>query len=87
MQELQSKVTVETKRADKSDFEMKRVQDKMSGIQNEKDRLAQEVQSLKESQEELEFSRYQGAGSDANPGISGYIVDYNLPLWLWVQPL
>ena len=38
VQELQTKITTETKRADKSDFEIKRLQDKMSSTQKEKDR-------------------------------------------------
>lgn len=65
---MQSKLTTETKRADKSDFEMKRVQDKMSGTQKEKDRLTQELQTLKESHEELQFSSLQGLSSDINTG-------------------
>lgn len=35
--ELQSKVTEETKRADKSEFEVKRVQEKVATLQREKE--------------------------------------------------
>lgn len=70
---MQSKLTTETKRADKSDFEMKRVQEKMVGAQKEKDRLTQELQTLKESNEELQFSSLQGFSSDANQGAIGSV--------------
>lgn len=65
---MQSKVTNETKRADKSDFESKRVQEKLTGLQKENDRLAQQVQSYKDKHEEMEFSKLTQMSSDANTG-------------------
>ncbi|KAF6035710.1 hook1 [Bugula neritina] len=68
VQELQSKVTVETKRGDKSDFEIKRLQEKLSAVQTEKDRLAQDLQNMKENHEEMELVRLQGMSLDGNAG-------------------
>ncbi|KAI0231339.1 Hook-like protein 3 [Lamellibrachia satsuma] len=53
IQELQMKTADETKRADKAEFEMKRHQEKMLGLQKEKERLMMERDSLKETNEEL----------------------------------
>ncbi|XP_067947816.1 protein Hook homolog 3-like isoform X2 [Watersipora subatra] len=64
VQELQSKLNTETKRGDKSDFEMKRLQDKMAGTQKENARLAQEIQSMKENNEELEYAKLQGLSTE-----------------------
>ena len=36
-QELQTKISAETKRADKAEFEFKRTQEKMSSVQREKE--------------------------------------------------
>nr|ARR97151.1 protein Hook-like protein 3-like [Haliotis discus discus] len=51
--ELQSKLADEIKRADKAEFEFKRVQEKMVTLQSERDRIATERDSLKEMNEEL----------------------------------
>lgn len=61
-------MTVETKRGDKSDFEIKRLQEKLSAVQTEKDRLAQDLQNMKENHEEMELVRLQGMSLDGNAG-------------------
>ncbi|XP_060072280.1 protein Hook homolog 3-like isoform X1 [Ylistrum balloti] len=57
--ELQNKLTEETKRADKADFEAKRAQDKMSTLQREKERMAEERDSLRELNEEMKLTQLQ----------------------------
>ncbi|KAK2189347.1 hypothetical protein NP493_109g07060 [Ridgeia piscesae] len=53
VQEGQMKMADETKRGDKAEFELKRQQEKMVGLQKEKERLMVERDSLKETNEEL----------------------------------
>ncbi|XP_052255870.1 protein Hook homolog 3-like isoform X2 [Dreissena polymorpha] len=64
--ELQNKVTEETKRADKSEFEVKRVQEKLSTLQREKERIMTERDTLREVNEELKCSQlhHVGAGDE-----------------------
>ena len=47
------KSTEEIRRADKAEFESKRIQEKMTALQREKERLILERDSLKETNEEL----------------------------------
>lgn len=61
-------MTSETKRADKSDFETKRSQEKVVSLQKEKDRLALDLQALRESNEELQYSKLTDAASEASIG-------------------
>ncbi|ESO94445.1 hypothetical protein LOTGIDRAFT_118217, partial [Lottia gigantea] len=51
--ELQTKLSDETKRADKIDFELKKSQEKMTILQREKERIIAERDSLTEMNEEL----------------------------------
>lgn len=51
--ELQNRLSDESKKADKLDFEYKRLKEKVDGLQKEKDRLRTERDSLKETIEEL----------------------------------
>ncbi|XP_074642700.1 protein Hook homolog 3-like isoform X2 [Tubulanus polymorphus] len=60
VQELQGKSSEETKRADKLDFENKRLQEKISSLLKEKERLMIERDSLKETNEELTCSQLSG---------------------------
>ncbi|KAK7503948.1 hypothetical protein BaRGS_00004680 [Batillaria attramentaria] len=62
--ELQNRLTDETKRADKWEFEHNRIQEKFSMLQREKERVAAERDSLKELNDELKCTQL------ANPGIS-----------------
>lgn len=57
--EVQNKLTEETKRADKFEFESKRSTDKISALQREKERLVTERDSLKEVNEELKCTQLQ----------------------------
>lgn len=51
--ELQNKLSEESKKADKMEFEYKRVKEKVDSLQKEKDRMRTERDSLKETIEEL----------------------------------
>ncbi|XP_053321730.1 protein Hook homolog 3 isoform X1 [Spea bombifrons] len=51
--ELQNRLSEESKKADKLDFEYKRLKEKIDSLQKEKDRLRTERDSLKETIEEL----------------------------------
>ncbi|KAM4054066.1 protein Hook homolog 3 isoform 1-T1 [Anomaloglossus baeobatrachus] len=51
--ELQNRLSEESKKADKLDFEYKRLKEKIDSLQKEKDRLRSERDSLKETIEEL----------------------------------
>ncbi|KAL8622498.1 hypothetical protein ACOMHN_034161 [Nucella lapillus] len=55
--ELQNKLTDETKRADKWEFELTRVQEKLAVQQREKERVMAERDSLKEMNEELKCTQ------------------------------
>eukprot|EP00105_Crassostrea_gigas_P024105 XP_011444240.1 PREDICTED: protein Hook homolog 3 isoform X1 [Crassostrea gigas] len=56
--ELQNKMSDETKRADKADFECKRAQEKLAALQREKERIVTERDSLKEMNEEMKCSQF-----------------------------
>uniref|UniRef100_A0A8I5ZUA0 Hook microtubule-tethering protein 3 n=1 Tax=Rattus norvegicus TaxID=10116 RepID=A0A8I5ZUA0_RAT len=70
--ELQNRLSDESKKADKLDFEYKRLKEKVDGLQKEKDRLRTERDSLKETIEELrcvqaqEGHRWSGSRSLAS---------------------
>ncbi|KAJ8306098.1 hypothetical protein KUTeg_016643 [Tegillarca granosa] len=57
--ELQNKISEETKRADKADFECKRSQEKMTTIQREKERICLERDTLREMNEELKCTQLE----------------------------
>lgn len=58
--ELLQRLNEETKKADKSDFECRKLQEKLNAIQREKERLVVERDSLKETNEELKCSQLAG---------------------------
>ncbi|KAK7120005.1 hypothetical protein R3I94_002527 [Phoxinus phoxinus] len=57
--ELQNKLSEESKKADKMEFEYKRVKEKVDSLQKEKDRVRTERDSLKETIEELKCVKAQ----------------------------
>ncbi|XP_059405295.1 protein Hook homolog 3 isoform X4 [Carassius carassius] len=57
--ELQNKLSEESKKADKMEFEYKRVKEKVDSLQKEKDRLRTERDSLKETNDELRCVKAQ----------------------------
>ncbi|KAL3869534.1 hypothetical protein ACJMK2_042202 [Sinanodonta woodiana] len=63
--EVQNKLTEETKRADKADFEAKRATEKMATLQREKERVAAERDSLKEVNEELKCTQLMTVESNS----------------------
>ncbi|KAK3753183.1 hypothetical protein RRG08_024457 [Elysia crispata] len=60
--ELQNKTAEETKRADKAEFEFKRMQEKTATLQREKERVLMECDSLREMNEEMKCSQFQNTG-------------------------
>jgi len=60
--ELQNKMAEETKRADKAEFEFKRVQEKLSTVTREKERVQTERDSLREMNEELKCTQAPSGG-------------------------
>ncbi|XP_067122723.1 protein Hook homolog 3 isoform X2 [Centruroides vittatus] len=59
LQELHSKFSEESRKADKADFENKRLSEKLVSIQQEKDRLIAERDSLKETIEDLRCTQFK----------------------------
>ncbi|CAH1243525.1 protein Hook homolog isoform X1 [Branchiostoma lanceolatum] len=59
VQELHGKVSEETKRADKAEFELKRSTEKLDTVQKEKQRIVNERDTLKETNEELHCMQLQ----------------------------
>lgn len=59
VQELQIKSSEETRRADKAEFEAKRMNEKLTSAQQEKTRLIAERDQLKETNEELRCTQIQ----------------------------
>lgn len=66
--ELQNRLSEESKKADKLDFEYKRLKEKVDSLQKEKDRLRSERDSLKETIEELRCVQAQ-EGQLTNAGL------------------
>ncbi|XP_064605295.1 LOW QUALITY PROTEIN: protein Hook homolog 3-like [Liolophura sinensis] len=64
MHELQTKLSEETKRADKGEFENKRWQEKMATLQKEKERIMAERDSLREMNEELKCTQFAHGGTE-----------------------
>jgi DNA helicase IV len=58
--ELHQRLSEETKRADKNYFDCKNMQEKLSVLQREKERLIIQQDSLKETNEELRCSQFVG---------------------------
>ncbi|XP_063219219.1 protein Hook homolog isoform X2 [Bacillus rossius redtenbacheri] len=66
--ELHQKLSDETKRADKFEFECKKLTERLSSVQRENERLIVERDMLRESNEELKCSQLQMRGSSVtNP--------------------
>ncbi|GLG93634.1 Uncharacterized protein GBIM_00989 [Gryllus bimaculatus] len=69
--ELDHRLNEETKRADKEEFECKKLQERLNAIQREKERLIVERDSLKETNEEMKCSQQQmqirGVGPSGAP--------------------
>ncbi|XP_066996837.1 protein Hook homolog 3 [Anabrus simplex] len=61
--ELDHRLNEETKRADKMEFDCKKLQERLNAIQREKERLIVERDSLKETNEEMKCSQLQLRGS------------------------
>ncbi|XP_041753128.2 protein Hook homolog 3-like isoform X2 [Coregonus clupeaformis] len=57
--ELQNRLSEESKKTDKMEFEYKRLKEKVDSLQKEKDRMRSERDSLKETIEELRFVEAQ----------------------------
>uniref|UniRef100_A0A673YZC5 Hook microtubule tethering protein 3 n=1 Tax=Salmo trutta TaxID=8032 RepID=A0A673YZC5_SALTR len=57
--ELQNKLSEESKKTDKMEFEYKRLKEKVDSLQKEKDRMRSERDSLKETIEDLRFVEAQ----------------------------
>lgn len=77
--DLQEKLDEETKRADKLQYEVKSVQDKLTAVNREKERLIMERDSLREANEELKCLQLQTSGSeisalDENSGAEDLVV-------------
>uniref|UniRef100_A0A8C6LT08 Protein Hook homolog 3 n=1 Tax=Nothobranchius furzeri TaxID=105023 RepID=A0A8C6LT08_NOTFU len=58
--ELQNRLSEESKKADKMEFEYKRLKEKVDSLQKEKDRMRSERDSLKETIDELHCVQAQG---------------------------
>uniref|UniRef100_A0A8C7G499 Hook microtubule tethering protein 3 n=1 Tax=Oncorhynchus kisutch TaxID=8019 RepID=A0A8C7G499_ONCKI len=66
--ELQNKLSEESKKTDKMEFEYKRLKEKVDSLQKEKDRMRSERDSLKETIEELRFVEGSDNVLDSNVG-------------------
>ncbi|KAG1697893.1 Protein Hook [Nymphon striatum] len=66
VQELHLKVSDETRKSDKAEFELKRVLEKISTLQQEKERLIIERDLLKENAEELNLALLQNGTARAD---------------------
>ena len=75
--DLQEKIDAETKRADKSEFESKRILEKLEAISVERDRLQSERDDLKErfnevnDQLKIALDSAGGRGSQLHPRLEG----------------
>lgn len=58
--ELDSKLLEEGRRADKSEFELQQNLEKLAMLYKQQERLSYEVESLKEKNEEVQFSQLKG---------------------------
>ncbi|PNF37389.1 Hook-like protein 3 [Cryptotermes secundus] len=76
--ELHQRLSEETKRADKNDFECKNMQEKLSAIQREKERLIIERDSLKETNEELKCSQFAGGSCMSGTTLLAETVSENM---------
>ncbi|XP_052774694.1 protein Hook homolog 3-like isoform X3 [Mya arenaria] len=77
--ELQTRITEETKRADKQEFEVKRVQEKVNTLQREKERILTERDSLREVNEELSCTQQQHPGAGDELSASSQMEMLSLP--------
>ncbi|XP_062411213.1 protein Hook homolog 3 isoform X1 [Sardina pilchardus] len=69
--ELQNRLSEESKKADKMEFEYKRLKEKVDSLQKEKDRMRTERDSLKETIEELRCVQAQEGQLTAGMGLLG----------------
>ncbi|XP_048114713.1 protein Hook homolog 3 isoform X2 [Alosa alosa] len=69
--ELQNRLSEESKKADKMEFEYKRLKEKVDSLQKEKDRMRTERDSLKETIEELRCVQAQEGQLTAGMGLMG----------------
>ncbi|XP_069694315.1 protein Hook homolog 3-like [Periplaneta americana] len=76
--ELHQRLNEETKRADKSDFECKKMQEKLNALQREKERLIIERDSLKETNEELKCSQLAGGNCTSGTTLLAETVSENM---------
>ncbi|GFN95084.1 protein hook homolog [Plakobranchus ocellatus] len=67
--ELQNKAAEETKRADKAEFEYKRMQEKVTTLQREKERVLKERDSLRDMNDEMKCSQFQNKGFGAEADV------------------
>uniref|UniRef100_A0A672JKM4 Protein Hook homolog 3 n=1 Tax=Salarias fasciatus TaxID=181472 RepID=A0A672JKM4_SALFA len=68
--ELQNRLSEESKKADKMEFEYKRVKEKVDSLQKEKDRMRTERDSLKETIEELHCVQAQEGQLTSSTGLN-----------------
>ncbi|CAG5118547.1 unnamed protein product, partial [Candidula unifasciata] len=80
--ELQSKMAEETKRADKAEFEFKRMQEKLATLHREKERIQTERDSLREMNDELKCTQLQTSGL----GLPGDLESSNVAEMLSLTP-
>ncbi|BFY99274.1 hypothetical protein BsWGS_02314 [Bradybaena similaris] len=80
--ELQSKMAEETKRADKAEFEFKRMQEKLATLHREKERIQTERDSLREMNDELKCTQLQTSGLE----VAGDLESSNVAEMLSLQP-
>ncbi|KDR07771.1 Hook-like protein 3 [Zootermopsis nevadensis] len=76
--ELHQRLDEETKRADRSDFECKKKQEKLKAIQREKERLIIERDSLRETNEELKCSQLAGGSCTSGTTLLAETVSENM---------
>lgn len=67
VQELHNKLSDETKKADKAEFENKKHQEKLNALQRERERLIAERDTLKETNEELRLTQLQIESANMSP--------------------
>ncbi|PSN52024.1 Protein Hook 3 [Blattella germanica] len=76
--ELHQRLNEETKRADKSDFECKKIEEKLTAAQREKERLIVERDSLKETNEELKCYQFSGGNCSSGTALPAETVSENM---------
>uniref|UniRef100_A0A8C7EZW7 Protein Hook homolog 3 n=1 Tax=Oncorhynchus kisutch TaxID=8019 RepID=A0A8C7EZW7_ONCKI len=72
--ELQNKLSEESKKTDKMEFEYKRLKEKVDSLQKEKDRMRSERDSLKETIEELRCVKAQKEQLSTDSNVANVVV-------------